>query len=382
MGLLRLLALLAIFGASVSAQATTSAATTTAAAAATTSAAQTSTTAKTTSASAATTATSSAALPGLVTTTNKNQLPSLSTAQLPGITQTNVPTYQVVIPNVADNPFLEKSNYPDGTVFIIVGSCLAGLALLVIGWRTAYVWCLHRQTKERRKQQKYTEMGEQRPYAAVNGTSSNGAVNNNNPFARDISMEYLRPGDRKSQVSLFSRPSTGRTATNQPRPVSSVDPVIPSNVQFYSPSAHPGGSTAAALGTQAADRSSAYLPAGYYLRDASPAANGSATPTSPRQTSSTPASSTLLLPDQVTAQLARANRSSVSVVSGNAGRAASVSASVYGGPPTRPLSTNYPPSPGNHPPPRRTGTSYTEAPAGDRRSKPSQLLDDLLGGRS
>jgi hypothetical protein len=354
----------------VKAQATTSAATTTAAtttaAAATTS--QTSATPQTTStaATAVTTRTSSqSTLPALGTSATKDSLPSLVTAKLPGITQTNVPSYQVVIPNIADNPFLQKSNYPDGTVFIIVGSRLAGLALIVIGWRAAYIWCLHRQTKEHRKQQKFSEMGEQRPFTAVNGTTFNGGISNN-PFTRDISMEYLRPGDRRSQTSVFSRPSTGKTATNTTRPLSTADPIIPSNGQYYSPSAHPGGTAAAALGTQSAERNSSYLPAGYYLRDASSPANGSsATPTSPRQ-------------DQITGQLPRANRSSVSVVSINGGR----TGSVYGVPPARPLSTGYPPSPSSFPQPRRTQTSHTDASAGDRRSKPSQVLDDLLGGRS
>lgn len=377
-----LIALLAVLGGNVEAQVTTTAATT---AAATTSTTAPGTTSQTSASPQTTTSASSATakLPGLATTTN-NQLPSLATAKLPGITQTNVPTYQVVIPNVADNPFLQKSNYPDGTVFIIVGSCLAGLALIVIGWRAAYIWCLHRQTKEHRKlQKKFSEMGEQRPYTAINGSTSNGGVSTN-PFARDISMEYLRAGDRRSTASMFSRPSTGKTATNAPRPSSTADTIIPSNVQFYSPSAHPGGTTAAALGTQSADRNSTYLPPGYYLRDASSPANGSsvATPTSPRQMYASPASSTLLLPDQIGSQLPRANRSSASVVSINGGRPTSVAGSVYGAAPPRPMSTGYPPSPGSYPQPRRAGTSYAETSPGDRRSKPSQVLDDLLGGRS
>lgn len=378
MGLVSVFTVLAVLVGFVNGQATTTAATT---AAAVTS--QTSVTPQTTStATAAVTSTSQSTLPALVTSTTKDSLPSLVTAKLPGITQTNVPTYQVVIPNVADNPFLQKSNYPDGTVFIIVGSCLAGLALIVIGWRTAYIWCLHRQTKERRKLQNYSEMGEQRPFTAVNGTTLNGGISNN-PFTRDISMENLRPGDRRSQTSLFSRPSTGKPATNPTRPLSTADPITPSSVQFYSPSAHSGGTAAAALGTQPADRSSSYLPAGYYLRDASSPANvSSATPTSPRQMYATPAASSLLLPDQITGQLPRANRSSVSVVSMNGGRTGSVSGSVYGAPPARPLSTGYPPSPGSYPQPRRTQTSHTDASAGDRRSKPSQVLDDLLGGGS
>src|SRR5277367_3971548 len=195
------------------------------------------------------TSTSTDALPAL---TSSAALPSLNT-NLPTLTENpaNIPTYQVIIPqNIAQNPFIQTSTMPEGTVFIIVGSALAGLALMLIGWRAIYIWCLHRQTSQQRKKQNYYAEMEQRPFNSGNGSSSS-----TTPFAAagagsQISLDYLRPGDRTSRVSTFSsrpgsaRPSTGRPSTairpsTGMRPASSGNPLTSSSVQFYSPSAHP-----------------------------------------------------------------------------------------------------------------------------------------------
>lgn len=312
-------------------------------------------------------------LPAL--SSSSDSLPALTTAKLPGITQDlgNVPTYQVVIPNIADNPFLQTSNYPDGTVFIVVGSVLAGVALILIGWRAAYSYLLHRQTREQRKVNTFPEMRE-RPYTAVNGGSPKALNGQSNPFAKDISMDYLRPGDRRSQASFSTRPSTGRPSTSAIRPGSSVNPLNSSSVQFYSPSAHPGGTAAAALGTQSNDRNSAYLPAGYYLRDTS-SSTAPSTATSPRQGLATPTSSSFLLTEP-TAPIPRLTRSTTgnslsTVGTGRNPREGSVTG--------RPVSTIYQSQ--GYVQPRRPVTVAHDPTAGDRRSKPSQVLDDLLGGR-
>ena len=195
---------------------------------------------------------------------------------------------------MAGNPFLQTSNFPEGTVFIVVGSCLAGLALMLIASRAIYIWCLHRQTKQRGKDVKYSEM-EQRPFTATSGNPVTAPFTATPTSGNNISLDYLRPGDRSSRISTFSsRPSTGRPQTSSLRPVSNSNPLSTSSVQFYSPSAHPGGTTAAALGSQSSRDSAAYLPAGYYLRDSSSANNNTST-ASPRQMYNTPVPTTSFL---------------------------------------------------------------------------------------
>jgi len=152
-------------------------------------------------------------------------------------------------------------------------------------------------------------------------------------------------------------------------------------VQFFSPSAHPGGTAAVALGTQA--RESAYLPAGYYLRDAS--TNNSSTsigqqsPKQPWAAPTTPASSqSFLLADLPPVPNIPGSRKSV---------ASSVAASTNGGEriyDARPVSGN---GNGQYPSHRRgpsgsTGDIYYGGTADRRASRPSQALDELLGGRS
>jgi hypothetical protein len=320
------------------------------------------------------TSTSLSQLPNLSSSTT-NTLPHLT---LPSITQDtgNVPTYQVVIPNLAGNPFLATSSYPDGTVFIIVGSCLAGVALILIGWRVVYSYLLHRQTQETRKKTQYPEMHE--PYTAVNGSPKNFSVA---PFARDISMDFLRPspGDRKSVVS--TRPSTGRPATAAPRPPSTAGNPLAGNL-FYSPSAHPGATTAAAIGTQSSDRNSAYLPAGYYLRESGPATGNAVTSARTGYNSS---NSSSMFIGESSAPIPRLTRSTTgtsasTLGNGNNGRnQASVQGSVSGRPMTMYQSTSGVSQ--GYVQTRRPVSIAHDPMAGDRKSKPSQVLDELLGGR-
>jgi hypothetical protein len=306
-------------------------------------------------------------------------LPGLSTATFPGITQNpvNIPTYQVVIPSNDNNPFLQTSGFPEGTVFIVVGSALAGLALMLIAWRAIYIWCLHIQTKKQRKTLKYSEM-EQRPYTAVNGNA------NASPFSGgNISLDYLRPGDRRSQTSVYSttRPSTARPLTSIMRPPSNGHALSAANVQFYSPSAYPGGTPAAALGT-ASSRDS-YLPPGRYMRDSS-STNVSTSSAQSRQNLNTPSTNPFLLSDPSSAPIARLSRTptsnSVNTMAGTRPATSSAGGSIYGGSSSRPISA-YKDVQG-YSQARRAPSNYSDGYTPDRRSKPSQALDELLGGRS
>ena len=96
---------------------------------------------------------------------------------------------------------------------------------MLIASRAIYIWCLHRQTKQRGKDVKYSEM-EQRPYTATSGNPPTAPFAGAAASGNNISLDYLRPGDRSSRVSTFSsRPSTGRPQTSSLRPVSNAHPL-------------------------------------------------------------------------------------------------------------------------------------------------------------
>jgi hypothetical protein len=324
--------------------------------------------------------TTNAKLPGLSTSSN---LPSLATG-LPKLTENTagIPTYQVVIPQMAGNPYLDTSSFPEGTVFIIVGSCLAGLALVLIFSRAAYIWFLHRQTS-RTKDVKYSEM-EKRPFTGATMSSNPFAGFNNSAGAGGtISLEYLRSGDRSSRVSTFSsRPSTARPGTMSSmlrptstltRPNSSVNPLGNPNVQFYSPSAHPGST--GAMGTQG-NRNSEYMPSGYYLRE--PTNSTNMRDPSPRQMYAAPAqnNSSFLYTDPTAPPVPRLTRTPTGNSTGAPGTRPSTGGGSNGN------------GGGSFPPggqvynsqARRAPSSYGDPAGGDRRSKPSQVLDEMLRG--
>ena len=328
---------------------------------------------------------SAAALPGL--SSSAPGLPDLTTAgSFPKITQgfQGIPTYQVIIPNMVNNPYLETSSFPENTVFIIVGIALVGLALFLVGWRALYIYCLHRQTKQRRSELQYSDMTESRPYTAVTSSlpppSSYGG-------GGTISMEHLRPNDRNSRVSTFSRPSSARPSTSAMRPMSSGNPLSSGGVQFYSPSAHPGGTTAAALGSQSS-RESAHLPPGYYLRDMT-ASNPSNATASPRQAYTSPSSFLMSDPSAPPMPLPRLSRPTTATSNSTNGGGAVPRPSTSGSNPSmytgaqqpRPMSSGYRDAQTYNPQARRAPSSHGDPYGGDRRSKPSQVLDELLGGR-
>jgi hypothetical protein len=249
---------------------------------------------------------------------------------------------------------------------------------------------------------------EQRPYNSGMGSSSSTA-----PFAAtgagsQISLDYLRPGDRASRVSTFSsrpgsaRPSTGRPSTavrpsTGMRPASSGNPLTSSSVQFYSPSAHPGGTQAAVLGTTAS-RDSGYLPAGFYLRDPSSSnprdSTVSTSTLTPRQMYNTPNTASFLYADPSAPPIPRLSRTpttqTTNTPGGNGGgggrpNTAGGGWSVYSGVLPRPTSEyregQVSASQSYGAPQPRRGPSSNHGEVVDRRSKPSQVLDELLGGR-
>ena len=128
-------------------------------------------------------------------------------------------------PSPAQNPWMQTSSLPEGTVFIAVGSVLAGLALLTIIWRGLVAYALHRSVLRAGSTTAYIDP-KPKPKAH---SSSPGAF-----YAQG-------PG---STLSLDHLAASGRHHT-------------PNSSLFFSP-------TSNAAAQQQGQRQSTYLPAGFY----------------------------------------------------------------------------------------------------------------------
>ncbi|KAB8305156.1 hypothetical protein EYC80_004448 [Monilinia laxa] len=190
-------------------------------------AASTKTTASSSTTSTGTTSTGSISV---ITGSSKSAGKASSTSALP----TLAGAFQIPSPSVpptSNAPFMQHSNYPEGTVFIAVGAILGAMALAVLVWRTMVAWALHRSVKRAARQQNHVDQKQlfQAPQA---------------PF--------YKYADKESTLSLGGlggkggkkRPTTGNGAPSQ-------------TSLFFSP-------TALAGGNNPGNRGSGYLPAGYY----------------------------------------------------------------------------------------------------------------------
>jgi hypothetical protein len=71
-----------------------------------------------------------------------DDLPTLSESS-----SSQLPTPKVTVPPMNNNPYLSHSTLPEGTVFIAVGAILGGLGLAIVGWRMASAISLRRSIK-------------------------------------------------------------------------------------------------------------------------------------------------------------------------------------------------------------------------------------------
>ncbi|KAF2792003.1 hypothetical protein K505DRAFT_247667 [Melanomma pulvis-pyrius CBS 109.77] len=172
----------------------------------------------------------------------------------PTIAGYGIPAVQV--PDTAAAPFMQKSNLPDGTVFICVGAALGFFGASILAWRALVAWSLHRSVKRAAQAQNLADIkamssvpGKKRGMYNVVGASSN------------MSLDHLSaapPGTSRAQKPFASNPNTN----TPPKSTSSL---------FFSPTA--GGATG--LRDSVVNRSSNYLPAGYYAAGNSQPAQGS-----------------------------------------------------------------------------------------------------------
>jgi hypothetical protein len=174
-------------------------------------------------------------------------------AGIPTIAGVGIPTPQV--PDTAAAPFMQKSDLPDGTVFICVGAILAFFGASILAWRGLVAWSLHRSVKRAARQQNLADIkamsavpGKKRGMYNVVGANST------------MSLDHLSAAP--IGVSKSNKPFAQNPAGTPPKNGSSL---------FFSPTA--GG--AAGMRDSVANRSSNYLPAGYYASGNAAPAGGS-----------------------------------------------------------------------------------------------------------
>lgn len=209
--------------------------------AATTAAAATSKAAATTKAAkGSTTTTSRATAKGSTSASAAKASPTDAAALtgLPKLAQDNYPA--PTVPPTADAPFMQKSNLPEGTVFICVGAALGFIGFLVLAWRGLVAWSLHRSVKKAAIAQsaKYSQLGDGRSNAGK------------------IKSPYFHPG-AGSTMSLDQLGAIGKGG-----------PKSGHGSLFFSP-------TAGAGMQPPSNRGSNYLPAGYYASGNSAPGGGS-----------------------------------------------------------------------------------------------------------
>ncbi|QSZ29812.1 hypothetical protein DSL72_004330 [Monilinia vaccinii-corymbosi] len=192
-----------------------------------------------TAASTKTTTSSSTTLTGSIAVITGSSAPSGKASStsalptLPGAFQIPTPT----VPPTSNAPFMQESNYPEGTVFIAVGAVLGLMALAVLVWHMMIAWALHRSVKRAARQLNLVDQKQlfQAPQA---------------PF--------YKYADKDSTLSLGIGGLGGKSSKRR----STTGNRAPSRASlFFSP-------TALAGGNNPGNRASSYLPAGYYAAGA------------------------------------------------------------------------------------------------------------------
>jgi hypothetical protein len=165
-----------------------------------------------------------------------------------------IPT--LYIPYTADAPFMQKSNLPEGTVFIAVGAVLGFLGACVLMWRGMVAWSINRSVKRA-------------ALASIRGSEKNGgssAWGGSTGYAPAKGALYKDVG---SSLSLDALTSAGKPLKHDGK----RDSTPPAGL-FFSPTsqATPGHANNP-------NRNSSYLPAGYYASPNAQAAGGASSTT-------------------------------------------------------------------------------------------------------
>jgi hypothetical protein len=202
---------------------------------------------------------------GAATSVTVTDAPTISSSifhlsDVPTIAGYGVPTQMV--PWTAGAPFMQTSKLPEGTVFIIVGAILGFLGAAILAWRGMIAWSLHRSVKRAALGSQYSDsmLKLSKPTMGVNAAA----------MGSNMSLDRLStPAGKLSKT--HARNNSG--STNLTNAAAARNSSL-----FFSPTAGAGAHhttpSAALIGFGANNRSSPYLPAGYY------AAPGTAAPAS------------------------------------------------------------------------------------------------------
>ncbi|KAF2435057.1 hypothetical protein EJ08DRAFT_692956 [Tothia fuscella] len=173
---------------------------------------------------------------------------------VPTIAGYGIPT--AVVPWTGGAAYMQRSQLPEGTVFIAVGSILAFMAAAVLAWRALVAWSLHRSVKR----------------AAANALKPDPSMTKLAAPKTNYGGLGAMAGSTHSLDRLSAAP-TRLTKTSHGAPPGTASGVARNSSLFFSPTAGAGNhssTSAALLNTQSGNnRASTYLPAGYY---ASPSA--------------------------------------------------------------------------------------------------------------
>lgn len=147
----------------------------------------------------------------------------------------------VTVPPTSDAPYMQKSDTPEGTVFIAVGAALGFIGLSVLAWRGLVAWSVNRSVRQ----------------AAIAHSAETKGLLHHKRKKRSTHSHGGPPG-----VSLEKMSGKHRSSHSHRR--SSKVPSSNSGL-FFSPTAgmHSGG-----------NRGSSYLPAGYYVAGNAAAGGG------------------------------------------------------------------------------------------------------------
>lgn len=140
-------------------------------------------------------------------TSNNGDTPALPT--LPGSYSYPPPA----VPPTKNAPFMQKSNLPQGTVFIAVGAILGAFAVAILIWRIVVSYLLHRSVRR--------------------ATLAQQVANDKNSYPPPAAPFY-KYSDQASSVSLSNAPAA-RSARKSRGPIPSSTP-SQSNL-FFSPTA-------------------------------------------------------------------------------------------------------------------------------------------------
>ncbi|KAF2094039.1 hypothetical protein NA57DRAFT_60688 [Rhizodiscina lignyota] len=193
--------------------------------------------------------------------------PIFHLSNLPTVAGATNPT--PTVPNTAKAPYMQKSNLPEGSVFIIVGAILGFFGACVLLWRAMVAWSLSRSVKRAAIAHHQTFDLKTNMYAAPSS-----AVYSQPPVGSMASMEHLAaPASNKKRSSHKHSSSLGGGT-----PSTLLNARASTQNLFFSPTAGAGHhSQAPAAHLSAGNRASNLLPAGYYASGSSQPAGGQST---------------------------------------------------------------------------------------------------------